>query len=100
MKVEVLVPDTPLPAAAPPARPLGAPTPGGDGFAGALAGAVDAIATRLRRADRAENAVIDGRGSIQSAAIARAEADVEVTVAAAIVSQAARALNAVSQMQV
>jgi len=81
-------------------RPLDAPRDGVDAFAEMLSRAIDGIGSRLRRADSAERDVAVGRGSIQAASIARAEADVEVAVAAAIVDHAARALNAVSQMQV
>ncbi|MDE2573056.1 MAG: flagellar hook-basal body complex protein FliE [bacterium] len=103
MTVQPLVPDAPLPAAVPLARPLGAPLEPAaheDDFARALASAVDGVAGSLRHADGAERAMVAGRGSIQAAAIARAQADAAVAVAAAVVDHVARALSSISQMQV
>ncbi|TAM62479.1 hypothetical protein EPN52_00035 [bacterium] len=105
MSGELLVPDLPVaaPSSAPVAAvPLDAPQTGDDGggFATALARAVEGLGGGLRRADTAERALAAGHGSIAHAAIARAEADAEVAVAAALVDHVARALNVIAQMQV
>ncbi|TAM72909.1 hypothetical protein EPN44_14990 [bacterium] len=104
MRSEPLVPDVAVPAGAAPSAvassPLDAQSDGGDAFSAAIARAAAGLGGSLRHADAAERAVAAGTGSIQRAAIARAEADAEVAVAAAIVDHAARALNAVAQMQV
>ncbi|HVA36994.1 MAG TPA: flagellar hook-basal body complex protein FliE [Candidatus Dormibacteraeota bacterium] len=96
MTVEPLIPDLPLPAAV----TRDAPRAAREGFVDAMARAADALASHLRTADAAEHAVAAGRGSIQGAAIARAQADVEVAVAAALVDHAARAITTVTQLQI
>ncbi len=81
--------------------PLGAPaSPTDGGFGGALARALDATASALRRADAAEHAFAAGRGGLQEMVVERARADVALSLATAAASRTTQALTAILGMQV
>lgn len=87
MTVEPLVPDAPLSAA---------PSRDDDLFARAL----DAVASALTGATRAEDAFAYGRGTLQDAIYERAQADVALSVATATAQRLTQAVQSVLNMQV
>lgn len=97
MRIESLNPDRPLEApmvsaippdahAAPPAHPF--------------AQLVDAAGAALGTADAAETAFAHGRGGLQEMVVARARADIMLSVAATGAQRAAQALNTLLGMQI
>lgn len=87
MTVEPLVPDAP---------PVTAPS-GDDAL---FAQALDAVATALTGATRAEDAFAYGRGTLQDAIYERAQADVALSVATATAQRLTQAVQSVLNMQV
>jgi flagellar hook-basal body complex protein FliE len=87
VRVELLQPDTPPVAAAP---------PDDSGFARAL----DAIGRVLSDATQAEDAYARGAGSLQDAMYGRAEADVALSVATAAAQRAAQAVQTLMNLQI
>ncbi len=99
MKVAPLVP-TPAIAGSDDS-PLGIPSsPSDGGFGGALARALDATSSALRRADAAEHAFAAGRGGLQEMVVERARADVALSLATAAASRTTQALTTILGMQV
>ncbi|HYZ16594.1 MAG TPA: hypothetical protein VE591_09345 [Candidatus Acidoferrum sp.] len=96
MRVDILVPDTPIPAG--PATTPGAPSAGANGSAfGAL---VDAAGAVLEAADRAEAAFAAHRGGLQEMVVERARADIALQVAATAAQRGAQALQTLLGMQI
>jgi hypothetical protein len=91
MRIEAIVPD----------RAFGAPANSDpNGTAGAFGQLVDAAGSALAKADGAESAFVRGRGGLQEMVVARAQADVTLTVAASGAQRAAQALNTLLGMQI
>jgi len=87
MRVEALVPDTPVPES--------------DGADGAtFARALDAVGEALRGANRAEDNFAYGRGTLQEAVYERAQADMALAVATSTATRIAQAVQSVLNMQV
>ena len=91
MRVDVLVPDGPVPPAGP--QPSGA---GGDAFARL----VDAAGAILAGADRAEAAFAAHRGGLQEMVVERARADIALQVAATAAQRAAQSVSTLLGMQI
>lgn len=91
MRVDILVPDTPLPNG-----PANGTPPDGGGF-GAL---VDAAGAVLEGADRAEAAFAAHRGGLQEMVVDRARADIALQVAATAAQRGSQALQSLLGMQI
>ena len=68
--------------------------------ANAFTSTLDAIAGALQRADGAENAFASGTGTLQSAVLERARADVALAIASAAVQRTATAVQSVLNVQI
>jgi hypothetical protein len=90
MRVDLLVPDVAVPPPAPPA--------GGD--AGAFGRLLDAAASVLDGAERAESAFVAHRGGLQEMVVERARADVALQIAATAAQRAAQGLSTLLGMQI
>lgn len=90
MRIDVLVPDIPLPAAEG-SRAAGR----GAGFSALI----DAAGKQLDAADRAEAAFAAGRGGLQEMVVERVRADIALQVAATGAQRAAQALGTLLGMQ-
>jgi len=88
VKVELLQPDAPAPAASAPAN------------RSAFSRALDAAGALLDSAEAAEDAFANGAGSLQSAVYERARADVALSVATAAAQRSAQALTAILNLQI
>jgi flagellar hook-basal body complex protein FliE len=96
-----VVPLVPGPIGSGDDSPIGARSlPTDSGFGGALAHALDATSSALRRADAAEHAFAVGRGGLQEMVVERARADVALSLATAAASRTAQALTTILGMQV
>jgi flagellar hook-basal body complex protein FliE len=91
MRIEPIVPDRS-------AGPLAGTVP--SSAATGFAQLVDAAGQALATADGAESAFAHGRGGLQEMVVARAQADIALTVAASGAQRAAQALNALLGMQI
>jgi hypothetical protein len=90
MRVDLLIPDAPLP-----------PGPAASGEQGnAFARLVDAAGAILDGADRAESAFAAHRGGLQEMVVERARADLALQVAATAAQRAAQSISTVLGMQV
>jgi flagellar hook-basal body complex protein FliE len=95
----LVVPDEPdAPLGPPTAAGPAAPSP--SGFAEALSRAVEDAAGKLDAAAAAERAFAAGRGGLQEMVLARAQADVTLSLAAAAASRTNQALSTILGMQV
>jgi hypothetical protein len=90
MRVDVLVPDV----AAPPAPAAGAAN------AGAFGRLVDAAASILEGAERAEAAFTAHRGGLQEMVVERARADIALQIATTAAQRAAQGLSTLLGMQI
>jgi len=70
------------------------------GDANAFTVTLDAIANALQRADAAETAFASGTGTLQSAVLERARADVTLAVASAAAQRTATAVQSVINLQI
>ena len=87
MRVEPLVPDV---------LPTAAPSDDAAGFTRTL----DAIATALTGANRAEDEFAYGRGTLEDAVYERAQADVALSIATASAQRVTQAVQSVLNMQI
>ncbi len=90
MRVDVLVPDVA-------AARLG---PAAAGDAGAFGRLIDAAASVLDGAERAESAFIAHRGGLQEMVVERARADIALQIAATAAQRAAQGLSTLLGMQI
>ena len=90
MRVEPLIPDTAVPALAPPASADGS----------AFAKLIDAAGAILERAEGAEAAFVAHRGGLQEMVVERARADVALQVAATAAQRTAQSLSTLLGMQI
>jgi flagellar hook-basal body complex protein FliE len=67
---------------------------------GAFATALDAVGTLLDGAGRSEDLYANGLGSLQSAVIERAQADVALQIATAAAQRGVQAMQSILNMQV
>ncbi len=97
-----VVPIVPPPIGSGDDSPLAVPSSSSTdgGFGGALARALDATSSALRRADAAEHAFAAGRGGLQEMVVERARADVALSLATAAASRTTQALTTILGMQV
>lgn len=96
MRVDVLVPDAPVPRGPEPAPDAAAAPEGG---ANAFARLVDAAGAIFDGAERAEAAFAAHRGGLQEMVVERARADIALQVAATAAQRAAQSISTVLGMQ-
>ncbi len=90
MRVDVLVPDGPSPAAV---------SRAGGSDANAFARLVDAAGAILERADAAERAFATHRGGLQEMVVERARADIALQIAASAAQRTAQSVTTLLGMQ-